>query len=374
MANELTVVDRGMTQRDNFGGVEQQSNAETAMAAVTAREQARIQAAYIMAERHPRAWMKVRERLLEHCARFGFAEVARYCKPTGRQLNKKTNQWEDTFAEGLSARFAEVARQEMGNLSSSTSVVYDDDQLRIVRAEVLDLQNNIIDAREIALTKTTEKKGKQDKKTGEWAPPEGREILGKRINSNGDPVWIVRATEDEIRLRQNSEISKSQRDETLRMIPKDIRDECEMRILGTLENPTNVDIGTVRKRTADAFRELGITADELGTYMGKPMDALTMKQIVELKGLYSAIKDNEITMAEALKKKYDQPGSVNEAEAAAEKKLAALKQEEPKKESAPPTQEEMDRLTREAAAAEESRESKLAPTPPALQFGKGKAK
>lgn len=377
MANEVITVDRGMTVRDEFGSVQQHVSAETSMAAVTAREQARIQAAYIMAERRPRDWMRVRTRLLEHCARPGFADVARYCKPTGRQLNKRTNEWEDTFAEGLSARFAEVARQEMGNLSSSTSVVYDDDKLRIVRAEVLDLQNNIIDAREIAINKATEKRGKQDKKTKEWAPPDGREILSQRINTSGEPVYLVRATEDEVRLRQNSEISKSQRDETLRMIPKDIRDECEDRIVATLNDPKATDVVTARKKLVDAFMSIGVTVEELNTYIGKPIDSLTVKQINELRGLFTAIKDNETTMAEALRAKYDQPGSAALAEAEAEKKLAALKQQQPTPATVvtgpsdePPSEEEMNRLTREAAEAEANKQTKPAAAKATLAFGK----
>jgi len=376
MANELMTVDRGMTVRDEFGSVQQHVSAETSMAAVTAREQARIQAAYIMAERKPRDWMRVRTRLLEHCARPGFADVARYCKPTGRQFNKQKNDWEDTFAEGLSARFAEVARQEMGNLSSSTSVVYDDDKLRIIRAEVLDLQNNIIDAREIAINKVTEKRGKQDKKTKEWAPPDGRDLLGQRVNTNGDPVYLVRATEDEVRLRQNSEISKSQRDETLRMIPKDIRDECEARILTTLNDPKTTDVVTARKKLADVFLSIGVTLEELNTYIGKPIDTLTVKQINELRGLFTAIKDGETTMAEALKAKYDQPGSAALAEAEAEKKLAALKPPPPAPAEPPPTtsddlpsEDEMNRLTRQAAEAEANKQAAEKPT---LQFGRKK--
>jgi hypothetical protein len=370
MAKELTSVDRGITEREEFETVQQHISAETAMAAVTAREQARIQAAYIMAERHPRDWMRTRARLLEHCARPGFADVARYCKPTGRQLNKQTGQWEDTFAEGLSARFAEVARQEMGNLYSSTSVVYDDDKLRIVRAEVLDLQNNIIDAREIAIAKVTEKRGKQDRKTKEWEPPDGRELLGQRVNTNGDPVYVVRATDDEVRLRQNSEISKSQRDETLRMIPKDIRDECEARILATLRDPSKVDVVTVRKRLVDAFRDVGVSIEELTTYVGRSIDTLTLKQITELKGLYAAIKDNEITMAQALRAKYDQPGTAEESEAEGEKKLAALKDAKPDHDAAKadelPSEEEMNRVT-QARVAEEARATG---DKPPLQFGR----
>ena len=331
--------ERGVTIRREFSADQVQSSAELAGLAVAARERAKIEAQFLMAERHPRDWNTVRVRLLSHCDRPGFAEIARYKKPAGRK--KVNGQWVDVFAEGLSARFAEIARQEAGNLSIESSIVHEDDLIRVVRASVMDLERNNLDSREITVAKAVERRGKQDKQ-GNWEPPEGREVIGNpRLNSFGEPVWLVKATEDEIRNRQNSEISKVQRDESLRLIPKDIRDDCEARVLAVLADPKKVDPTAARKKLIDAFAKLSILPDDLLTYLGCSVDKASPAQIDELRGLWTAINDGEIDFQTALKMKYDQPSSTTAerdavldqklTEAAAQAAISKPRAEEPQK-------------------------------------------
>lgn len=292
---------RGVVSREDFSGQEMRRTAETAAISVAARERAIIESRYLMAERHPRNWDSVRVRLLGHCDRPGFAEVARYKKPAGKK--KVNGQWIESFAEGLSARFAETARQEMGNTDTATEITYEDDLIRIVRATVVDLERNSIESRSLPIAKAVEKRGKQN--GGEWSPPEGREVLSSRINSYGDPVYLVRATDDEIRMKQNSEISKATRDASLRLIPKDIRDEAEIRVVATLADPKKTDPTAARKRLVDAFAALSVLPDDLVTYIGSALDRISPAQLSELRGLYSAINDGEISFQDALRRKYD---------------------------------------------------------------------
>lgn len=287
--------------REEFGASQSQTLAETSTAGVVARERALIEARYLYSERHPRNWDGVRVRLLGHCDRPGFAAVSRYKKPTGKK--KINGQWIETFAEGLSARFAEVARQEMGNVIAESSVVYEDELMRIVRAGVTDLERNAIESREMPIAKAVERRGYQ--RNGEWLPPDGREILATRINSNGEPVYLVRATEDEVHNKQNSEVSKIQRDATLRLIPKDIRDECEERTIAVLSDPKKVDPTRERKRVVDAFARLGVMPEDLLTYTNTPVDRLSPAQLDDLRGLWSAINEGQTTFNEALRQRYD---------------------------------------------------------------------
>jgi hypothetical protein len=311
--------------RQEFGSSEIQSRAETAVAAVAARQQAEINAMFIMAERHPRVWMAVRSRLLDHCRRPGFAEIARYKKPTGKK--KIDGRWVDTFAEGLSARFAEIARSEMGNVRSIAEAIYEDDLIRIVRTSVSDLEHNTHDYRDVVIAKAVEKRGTFDKATKEWTPPEGRDIISQRVNSYGDPVWLVKATDDEVQIRQNSLISKAQRDESLRQIPKDIRDDCEAQILATLNDPKAVDPKAALKKICDAFAGLSRDVTDLEKYLGTKLEKASPSQIDELRGLFVAIRDGEITFDEAIERKYEAAGSVNDAERVAEEKIEELKRQ-----------------------------------------------
>jgi hypothetical protein len=323
----LPAVTKGGISRQDFGSMQVQTSSETAMAGVAAREEAKIKAMYVMAERHLRSWDTVRVRLLEHCGRTGFAEIARYKKPTGKK--KVNGKWIDTYAEGLSVRFAEIARQEMGNTWCSSNITYEDDLIRIVEDGVVDLERNNNDSRSISIAKAVEKRGKK-RDDDTWDPPEGREVIGNpRINSYGDPVWLVKATDDEIRARQNSEISKAQRDESLRLIPKDIRDDCEARILAVLADPKKNDPTAARKKVIDAFAGLGVLPDELVTYAGCPLEKMAPHQLDELRGLWSAINEGEITFDKALQMKYDQPqGTSQERDAVVDKKIRELEKKE----------------------------------------------
>lgn len=358
MSNEIV-------RHSAFGDLERQAQSETAMATVVAREQAMVQARFIMALKQPRNWDDIRVRLLSHCDRPGFAEVARYKKPAGRaQVN---GEWVDTFAEGFSARFAEVARQELGNLDVATQVTFDNAEIRMVRAVVLDLQRNNSDGRDITVTKVVEKKGKFNKQTKQWEPPAGREILSERVNTAGDPVWLCRATEDEIRMRQNSEISKAHRDETLRLIPRDILDECEAKVFATKNDPKKVDPTAARKKVIDAFATLNLLPSDLVNYLGITLDKASPKQIEELRGLYTAIKDGEITFEEAMRLKYEPEGGdaprtgepQKTTEQVATDKIAGLKGEQqptttaPKQEQPQPTTTQQQPTTTQQPAGEQ---------------------
>jgi hypothetical protein len=365
----LTRTDGNAVERQEFGAQQVQNVSETASMAVAARERAQIEAAFVMAERHPRNWDTVRVRLLSHCARAGFAETARYKKPAGKK--KINGQWVETFAEGLSARFAETARQEMANTRTETSVVYEDNLLRIVRAGVIDLEKNNYDFREIPIAKAVEKRGKQNR-NGEWEPPEGREVLGEpRINSYGEPTYLVKATDDEVRAKGNSEISKAQRDEALRLIPKDIRDDCEAAIIATLKDPKKVDPLAARKKVIDGFASLNIVPDDLVTYLGCPLDKASPAQIDELRGVWTAIKDGETTFDAALRMKYqavDDNG--NEVRPGKEEREKVLDQKLTEAHAAKEVHEEVKTVDAEVVAEQQTQTEQPRAVAPKPQFGK----
>jgi hypothetical protein len=298
---------RGTTTREEFGAIHVQSQAETAAVAVTARERALVEAHYLMAERHPRDWMDVRAAMLRHCARPRFAEVSRYAKPIGNeQIN---GQWVAKHAKGFTVRFAETLSQEMGNVKPETAVTFEDDMIRIIRISVTDLEKNIPRSREVTIAKAVEKRGKKKKGTkgDEWLPPEGREVISQRINSYGEPTYLVKATDDEIRNRVNSEESKTQRDLTYKLCPRDILEDCEDKILETLAAEDKRDPEVAVKKLLDRFDEFGLKPSDLQTYIGKPVKQWNETDRQVLRELGAAIRDGQVTFDEALKAKYATP-------------------------------------------------------------------
>ena len=244
-------------------------------AAIAAAEiaKARIQAAYIMALQKPRNEDEARDRILHACRRPTFAERVEFSKPvSGRQI------------KGPSIRFAELALREWQNILTETQVIYEDDFIRRIKVFVTDLETNRIASKEIQINKTVERK-----KT------EGREVLGKRINSYGEMIYIVKATEDELNNKEAAFISKAVRNEGLRLIPSDVTDEAIKTARHTLQNRDAKDPDTAKKKLLDAFSSIGVRPKDLEQYLGHKTDTLTPSELQDLRGIYRAIKDGEST-------------------------------------------------------------------------------
>ena len=271
-------------------------------AAVTAAEaaKARIQAAYIMAMQRPRSYDQSRIKILEACSRPSFAEKVEYSKPVGGGKP----------IVGPSIRFAELALREWGNISYESQVVYDDEITRRISVAITDLETNTTFSASIQLNKTVERK-----KT------DGREVVGERINSYGDKVYIVKATEDEIMNKQAAAVSKALRNEGLRLIPQDIIEEAIERARETVKRRDKADPDAARKKLADAFAALRIMPTDLEKYLGHPLGQTSPAELQDLRSIYQTIKDGEAKWSD-----YVSPQGEESADAAAAKeKLHSLK-------------------------------------------------
>lgn len=307
MATDIAVV-----KREEFGAAQIATTSEKSVAGIAAREQAIIQAEYVMAERHPRSWEDVRVRMMDHCKRPRFAECTRYCKPVGKKF--VNGEWIEEKARGFTIRFAETLAQEMGNVKPWTSTSYEDDRIRIVRIGVTDLQRNVPWSQEVTVAKVVEKRGKR--KGDEWLPPEGREVLSSRVNSRGDTTFLVAATDDEILTKQNSAISKVQRNFLLKLCPRDILEDCEEQVVGTLSSEDKKDPAALRKKWIDAFAKFGVMPTDLIQYTGKQPAQWQEGDFAELRELGTAIKEGETTFQQALKVRYGQTEDTAEASTA----------------------------------------------------------
>ena len=247
-------------------------------AAVAAAEtaKARIQSAYIMAMQRPRNEDQARVRILEACKRPAFAARVEFSKPVaGRQI------------KGPSIRFAELALREWSNIISDVQVVHEDEKIRRVKITAIDLETNASFSKEVQVSKTVERRKADD-----------REVVTERVNTNGDKVYIVRATDEEIDNKVSAAISKALRNEGLRLIPSDIVDEALDTARATLRNQDARDPAAAKKQILDAFAELGIRPRDLEAYLGHKTDVLTPAELQDLRGIYRAIKDGEATWAD----------------------------------------------------------------------------
>jgi hypothetical protein len=265
---------------NDFPAIQQQNTgiAPVDPAAIASAEsaKARIQSAYIMAMNRPRNQDNSRDRILHACKRPTFAEKVEFSKPVGGRTIK-----------GPSVRFAELALREWGNVLTDVQVLYEDDNTRRSRIMVVDLETNTSFSKEIQVSKTVERKNRAD-----------REVLGVRRNTNGQEVFIVKATDDELHNKEAALISKAIRNEGLRVIPSDIVEEALETAKKTLRDKDKEDPDAAKKKVLDAFSDIGVKPKDVQAFLGHSTDAITPAELQDLRGMYSAIRDGEAKWAD----------------------------------------------------------------------------
>jgi hypothetical protein len=266
------------TIREGFGERSIERSGETNTAALAAQAQAAVQARFVVALQRPRSWDDVRVRLLRECKRPGFAEVARYSKPQGGER-----------IEGASVRFAEACLRYAGNMGADTSVTYEDATRRTLTVTVTDYESNASYSATVTVEKIVERKNANN-----------RAILGERLNSSGQRVFLVAATDDELLNKQAALVSKAVRTLALRLIPGDIVDEGQETCRATLEAGARNDPSEARRKLADGFASLGVLPADLERYLGHSLDALQPSEAVELRAVFAAIRDGETRWADVL--------------------------------------------------------------------------
>jgi hypothetical protein len=248
---------------------------ETAATSRAASATALVQARCVMAMQRPRDWDTVRTRLLKECERPGFAEVAMYRKPIGG----------GKFAEGHSIRFAEAAMRNLSNFHLWSETIYNDTELMTLQVTAMDLETNVTSSTEVTVQKTVERSSST-----------GRVVIAERTNSSGNNVFIVLATEDEIRTKVNSELSKARRGLIMQLLPGDIADDCEEACKATQRRRDKADPDAAKKKLFDAFSKLDISPTQLKAHLGHA-NAPSPAELQTLREIYAAISTGETTWA-----------------------------------------------------------------------------
>lgn len=277
------MVDRGNgagpgTRREEFGASEMTTTGETSSVALAAQAEAMVKSRFVVAMKMPRDIDDVRARMLQECRRPGFAAVAIYRKPIGEGI------------EGLSIRFAEAALRCMRNMSIETMTIFDDSKKRITRISVTDIEANNSYFTDVTIEKTVERRRLK----------EGQTPVGSRINSTGQRVYLVEATEDDLLNKQNALVSKAIRTNGLRHIPGDILDECERVIYEIRAKKDAEDPDAARKTLMDGFAELRVMPSDLKEFLGHEIGSASPAEIQKLRGVYVAIRDGEATWPDCL--------------------------------------------------------------------------
>jgi hypothetical protein len=286
---------------------------ETASTMAAAQGKAMVEARYVMAMRNPRNWDQVRSDTLAECKRPSFADnkSVYYIKPIGNGV------------EGLGVRFVESALRHMRNVLIDPIMIFEDDAKEIYRVSVTDLEANITYSSDVKVSKTVERS----------KPADDGSYISMRMNSYGKKVFTVPAQDDDLLNKRGALISKAVRTLGLRIIPGDIQDEAIAIIKAVRENKAAQDPAGERKKIVDAFAEIGVKAVDLVEYLGHAIDQCAPAQILNLRGIYGAIRDGEATWASVMDNKaaQDEDKKPKAAAPAAAKAIEPITDEDFKK-------------------------------------------
>ena len=258
--------------------------------------QAQIQSAYIMAERHPRDWDAAEQQVLKECRRPQFcaidpdpkkygSSIAMYGVPRGGKF--EGDKWVPNIVRDLTIRFAEMALPYIKNASVDLWPMGEDDQQRVFRVVRIDYESNVAEGEIIIVPKTVERSKVKD----------GDMVVSHRTNNYGKPVYIVRATNEEMEQTKLVQYSKRKRNLVLSMLPGWLKEAAKAQILATQRTVDAKDPDAARRALYAGFAEVGVSVEQLKAYLGHNNE-LSPAEVEDLRVLYAGIAGGHTTWKE----------------------------------------------------------------------------
>jgi hypothetical protein len=253
---------------------------------------ARIQSAYMVALQRPRQIEVIRQEVLRECSRPSFctpdetkngSSLAIYRVPRG-SVKQSDGTWVNNNIEGPTIRFAEMLLRSWRYLSIEVNPMGEDDKQRMLQVICTDYQSCNFTSEIVAVPKTVERK----------KPKAGDEVVSQRTNTYGDPVYTVKATDDELAMRTNALISKARRNLILQAVPGWLIEEGVDMVRTTARTKDAQDPDAARRKLFDAYRTVGVSVEQIVDYLGHT-NALSPAELEDLRGYYSGIKDGFTT-------------------------------------------------------------------------------
>lgn len=213
---------------------------------------AEAQGQLTLAKRFPRDLIAAHSELMTACKSPSFAAIAFYSKPQGGGK-----------IVGPSIRLAEEVARVVGNFQYGHRELSRDNKKSEVEVFAWDMEKNNYNKRQLTIMHV------RDTKEGP-----------KPLRDQSD-----------IDMKISNIASKQVRGLILAMMPKwlveDAVQECKKTLSGTNDEPLEV---RVRKMT-QAFAKFGVTPEHLEGYLGHKLDGVLLDELVDLTGIFNALKD-----------------------------------------------------------------------------------
>lgn len=219
------------------------------------REASEIQAMVFMAKQFPRNQIQAADRILNACTRQTLADSAVYSYPRGGQN-----------IEGPSIRLAEVLAQNWGNLDFGIRELSQENGVSTVEAYAWDLETNV---RQAKVFQVAHKRMAR---------------VGTKTLTDPRDIYEMVANQGSRRLRAC----------ILSIIPGDIVEaalaQCSITQAASVGATPEEIKETIRKLTA-TMEKFGITAENIQDRYQCRLEAIRPAQIVELRKIYTSLKD-----------------------------------------------------------------------------------
>lgn len=254
----------------------QKSNAQVEIAKHKVAQE--VQAMLIIAQSYPRDQARSYMRIMESCKRLSLAEKSMYSYPRG-----------GTTVTGPSIRLAEVLAQNWGNLKMGVREIERGDGYSLAESFCWDLEMNVYQTKEFEV------------------PHEISTKQGKKIITDSRDIYELVANNGSRRLRAC----------ILGIIPADITESAVQQCKATLEKGSGEPLVDRIKKMLMNFAEyeIGVSHEMIEERLGHKMDLTTTAEIVELWGIYTAIRDKQAKREDFFK--FPKAEDVSEGKAAA---------------------------------------------------------
>lgn len=228
------------------------NNAQTDM--MIARQAQEVQVAMLAAKRFPRDELEAMNRIKATCQRPTLAEQAIYTYPRGGQK-----------VTGPSIRLAEAIAQSWGNLDTGVIELGNNNGRSEMMAYAWDLETNT------RVTKTFSVEHKRDTKQGRKDLTDGRDIYEATANF----------------------AARRMRACILSVVPGDVVEMAVEESRKALASSDKRPVEEILASLLDAFKEIGITKEQLEKYLGKQLTNALKEDLIDLRGVFKAIKDGQ---------------------------------------------------------------------------------
>jgi hypothetical protein len=219
-----------------------------------ARQAQEVQVAMLSAKKFPRNETEAINRIKATCQRPTLAEQAIYTYPRAGQR-----------VSGPSIRLAEALAQNWGNVDTGVIELSTANGRSEMMAYAWDLETNT------RVTKTFSVEHKRDTKQGRKDLTDGRDIYEATANF----------------------AARRQRACILSVIPGDIVEMAVAETRKTLAESDKRPIDEIVAVLLDAFKSLDVKQEHLEKYIDKQLTVALKEDLVDLRGVYKAIKDGQ---------------------------------------------------------------------------------